>query len=74
MEMTMAKHEGGLGDGTMPGGRDEGIGPTGPAERDEAARKGSDVMGAPSPDPRAKRNTKPAEEGARIDETPDPNE
>jgi len=43
------------------------------AERDEAARKGSDTFDAPSPDPRAKRNAEPADEGARVDETPSVN-
>jgi len=43
------------------------------AEREEAARKGSDTFDAPSPDPRAKRNAEPADEGARVDETPSAN-
>ena len=68
----MAKRDfGGLGDNALPGGRDEGIGPTGPDDdRGEESRKGSDMSGAPSPDPRAKRNAQPADEGARVDETP----
>jgi hypothetical protein len=62
---------GGMTDGSAAGGRDHGIGPTGPDEqRDEASRKGSDMSGAASPDPRGKRDAKPAEEGARVDETP----
>ena len=67
---------GGLGDGgSPPGGRDQGIGPTGPDEgRDEASRKGSDMSGAPSPDPRGKRGAQPAEEGARVDEAPSADE
>jgi hypothetical protein len=67
---------GGLGDsGSPPGGRDQGIGPTGPdQDRDEASRKGSDMSGAPSPDPRGKRGAQPADEGARVDETPSANE
>ena len=61
---------GGLGD-EEPGGRDLGIGPTGPdTDRHEASRKGSDMSGAPSPDPRGKRDAQPAEEGARVDESP----
>jgi hypothetical protein len=65
---------GGLDKTLQAGGRDQGIGPTGPdEERDEASRKGSDMSGAPSPDPRAKRDAQPAEEGARIDETPSAN-
>jgi hypothetical protein len=66
---------GGLGDETSSGGRDLGIGPTGPdTDRHEASRKGSDMSGAPSPDPRGKRDAQPAEEGARVDETPSPDE
>jgi len=42
-------------------------------DRDEAARKGSDTFDAPSPDPRAKRNAEPADEGARVDDTPSVN-
>jgi hypothetical protein len=71
----MAKEDrGGLDKTFQAGGRDQGIGPTGPdEEREEASRKGSDMSGAPSPDPRARRGAQPAEEGARIDETPSPN-
>lgn len=65
---------GGLDKTFQAGGRDQGIGPAGPdEEREEASRKGSDMSGAPSPDPRGKRNAQPAEEGARVDETPSAN-
>jgi hypothetical protein len=74
----MAKRDfGGLGDGPAPGGRDQGIGPTGPDDEPaDGSRKGSDMSGASaaSPDPRGKRGAQPAEEGARIDETPSPNQ
>ena len=71
----MAKRDfGGLGKGWTPGGRDDGIGPTGPDDQGESSRKGSDMAGnsterAPLGDP-----NQPAEEGARIDETPSVNE
>lgn len=73
----MAKRDfGGIGGDRTPGGRDEGIGPTGPDEESgrESSRKGSDMAGdstqrAPLGDP-----NQPAEEGARIDEAPSANE
>lgn len=71
----MAKRDfGGLGKGWTPGGRDEGIGPTGPDEQGDASRKGSDMAAGESPqraplgDP-----DQPAEEGARVDEAPSAN-
>jgi hypothetical protein len=72
----MPDHDfGGLNKGGTPGGRDEGIGPTGPdPESNKGSRKGSDMSGAASPDPRYKRNAEPADEGARVDETPSRNE
>jgi hypothetical protein len=67
----MNKKFGGLGDDMIAGGRDQGIGPTGPdMDRAEGSRKGSDMSGATSPDPRGNRDAQPAEEGAHVDETP----
>jgi hypothetical protein len=72
----MSKRDfGGIGRDRTPGGRDEGIGPTGPDEdTGDSSRKGSDMAGesgqrAPLGDP-----NQPAEEGARIDETPSAND
>jgi hypothetical protein len=70
----MAKDDFGGLNAKTPGGRDQGMGPTGPDEdTDEGSRKGSDMSGAPSPDPRGKRNAQPADEGAAVNETPSKN-
>jgi hypothetical protein len=67
----MGKSElGGLGDGSMPGGRDQGIGPTGPdQEATGESRKESDMSGAASSDPRGARAIEPGKKTARINET-----